>query len=287
MTWKSALLAFCLLCGCVDHSTARLKAFDGVAHALKVYGHSFYDVASGRPLQGKIANETSSSNSSSELPSKLPFNLPRIEFNGSKCECRNYSCQCCAGLNVSALKFDRQWCANFAYDSSEYSIDLNVTMNENSIYNNSLSARHPPPVCLPLPYLPFLHFCLRFFDLRLPNGTAFHTCIDFEARIIHAPLLILHFDCVDIGSNGLSWSKPQIGNDQLINNSYVEELTSSTFGSVSSTTSTTTTTTSPTTIDWDPVEFETTTESDGLPINGTTLSPEQEDKIGEHRLRHA
>uniref|UniRef100_A0ABD2WBY1 DUF4773 domain-containing protein n=1 Tax=Trichogramma kaykai TaxID=54128 RepID=A0ABD2WBY1_9HYME len=155
------------------------------------------------------------------------------------------------------------------------------------VLDSCCAARHPPPVCLPLPYLPFLHFCLRFFDLRLPNGTAFHTCIDFEARIIHAPLLILHFDCVDIGSNGLSWSKPQIGNDQLINNSYVEELTSSTFGSVSSTTSTTTTTTSPTTIDWDPVEFETTTESDGLPINGTTLSPEQEDKIGEHRLRHA
>lgn len=120
-------------------------------------------------------------------------------------------------------------------------------------------------MCVPLPYVPVLDFCLRLYDVTLPGGSDFQTCIDFETRLVQSPLLVMHFDCVRVGADGVSWIKPGDG-EQLL------DLVPPT-------------TTPPTTSDeYDPVDFETTTVSDGIALNGTTLSPADEDKIGEHRV---
>ncbi|CAB0030451.1 unnamed protein product [Trichogramma brassicae] len=194
MTWKLALLAFCLLCGCVDYSTARLKAFDG----------SFYDVASGRPLQGKIANETSSSNSSSnELPSKLPFNLPRIEFNGSKCECQNYSCQCCAGLNQRA-------CVNVTYDPDEFEFTARISMNDQLFFTRTVSGKNPRPVCVPVPRIPAIRACIRFYNIYF-QGRNVHACVNMEGRVSDTTLFKVGMDCIRLGQNGVALVKPEDG----------------------------------------------------------------------------
>lgn len=61
-----------------------------------------------------------------------------------------------------------------------------------------------------MPYAPFMSFCIRFFDMYTV-GRNLHTCIDLETRIVGSPILILHFNCVKVGADGISWSKP--GND--------------------------------------------------------------------------
>lgn len=33
-------------------------------------------------------------------------------------------------------------------------------------------------------------------------------CFDFETRIERAPVLVLHFECMQIGSNGVNFVKP-------------------------------------------------------------------------------
>lgn len=57
-------------------------------------------------------------------------------------------------------------------------------------------------------YLPFISFCVRFFDIYT-SGRNLHTCIDFETHVVRWPILVLHFDCVKIGADGISWIKPE------------------------------------------------------------------------------
>lgn len=33
--------------------------------------------------------------------------------------------------------------------------------------------------------------------------------MDFETRVVNSPVLILHFDCVRLGTDGIAWLKPE------------------------------------------------------------------------------
>ncbi|XP_058799495.1 uncharacterized protein LOC131668983 [Phymastichus coffea] len=234
--------------------------FNSTAHALRVYGHSFYNPMTLEPLQGVIEDDK-----------RLPFSLPKIKFRGLPCACVDMSCGCCAGLNISTIKFDRRYCANFTFDPANFEVDMMVMMNENEIFKTSLSARNPPPVCVPLPYVPVLDFCLRLYDLSLQDGNNLHTCIDFEARLTQSPLLVMHFNCIRVGPSGISWTKP--GNDSNTNGmsiSYNSSSMSQQEHAIGV---------------YDPVSFETADKpNDRYSVNTISVSPNEEDKIGEHRI---
>ncbi|XP_023246042.1 uncharacterized protein LOC106646220 [Copidosoma floridanum] len=225
---------------------ARGTYFNSTAHALKVYGHSYYNPMTGEALEGHIDDE------------RLPSGTPKIGFKGLPCTCVDQSCGCCAGLNITAIDFDRRYCVNFTLDPIQFEIDMQVLMNENEIYQTSLSARNPPPVCVPLPYVPVLNFCLRFYDLSL-NNSNLNACMDFETRLAQSPLLVMHFNCVRVGGSGIAWAKP---GDYLLNNSSTQQTTDG----------------------FDHVDFDADDGPTVISSDFTTLAPEDEDKIGQHRI---
>ncbi|XP_032670184.1 uncharacterized protein LOC116843672 [Odontomachus brunneus] len=143
-----------------------------------------------------------------EETSRHPLFNPKISFRGLGCNCQSLTCSCCAGINMTAINFDHRVCTNFTYDPNEFAIKLAVIMNENVVYTNSLSAKNPPPLCMPFAYIPMVNFCVRFFDIYTPSSNL-HACIDFETRVLKWPILILHFDCLQIGLDGVSWVKPE------------------------------------------------------------------------------
>lgn len=72
------------------------------------------------------------------------------------------------------------------------------------------SAQNPPPLCIPIPipYVPIqVETCAKLFDIHTA-GQSLHMCFDFETRIERAPVLVLHFECMQIGSNGVNFVKP-------------------------------------------------------------------------------
>ncbi|KAF5295915.1 hypothetical protein FQR65_LT10346 [Abscondita terminalis] len=100
-------------------------------------------------------------------------------------------------------------CMNFTYNPYEFAIYTNMYMNDNVIFSAKISARNPPPLCIPIPipYLPTVDFCAKLLDVYIP-GQNLHMCLDFETRIQRATVLILHFNCMRMGVDGLAFIKP-------------------------------------------------------------------------------
>lgn len=99
---------------------------------------------------------------------------------------------------------------NFTYDPYEFALSINMLMDDHSLFMQSISGKNPPPACIPfsMPLLPQVNFCLKFFNIHTPGYNLF-MCIDFETRIQSTPILILHFDCMQMGVDGIQYHKPE------------------------------------------------------------------------------
>ncbi|XP_046961085.1 uncharacterized protein LOC124530814 [Vanessa cardui] len=137
--------------------------------------------------------------------------LLRLPFRGGPCECDGLQCKCCTGVRIQAFNFDRRTCATLTYEPMDSTLDLDVMMNNASVFRDSFSTRNPPPFCIPIPvpYLPpgLVDMCVRLFDISIVEQRL-HVCMDMDTRIDKAPVVILHFDCMDMGARGVGLSKP-------------------------------------------------------------------------------
>ncbi|XP_018371876.1 PREDICTED: uncharacterized protein LOC108766843 [Trachymyrmex cornetzi] len=186
-----------------------------------------------------------------------------IGFRGANCSCEDRICSCCSGINITRFNIDHHVCTNITFYPKDLAMNLKLIVNERELLNtkDSISGKVQIPFCVPV-YPPFVSFCIRVFDIYL-SGRNLHACIDLEAYVISWPILVLHFDCVKIGADGISWLKPD-------DNSSIPQ---------------------PTVIKpevngpeiYDPVDFEPS--SVGFPNNHTSnMTPEEEDNIGQLKI---
>ncbi|XP_041975753.1 uncharacterized protein LOC121730676 [Aricia agestis] len=135
----------------------------------------------------------------------------RLPFSGGPCECEETRCVCCTGIRIQTFNFDRRTCAILTYEPEDSTIDIEAKFNDVTVMKNTYSTRNPPPFCIPIPipYLPpgLVDTCIRIFDISIVDEKL-HACLDMDTRIDKAPIVILHFDCMDMGFSGISLSKP-------------------------------------------------------------------------------
>lgn len=85
---------------------------------------------------------------------------------------------------------------NFTYDPYEFAIIMDMNMNDNSIYQNQVSGKNPPPLCLPVPTGPLplgLEMCIKMFNIFTP-GYNLHMCMDIMAQLQSAPIMVNFYD---------------------------------------------------------------------------------------------
>lgn len=120
------------------------------------------------------------------------------------CSCINYNCGCCAHLEEREIELNSTICVNVTYLAHDYGISFTVTVNHHTIYNETVSVRSPPPVCLGVPYVKeFVDACVRLYDIDA-NTTYLHACVRFEARMKTILVAKYDFGCFNIGPPGLS-----------------------------------------------------------------------------------
>ncbi|XP_075970702.1 uncharacterized protein LOC142973044 [Anticarsia gemmatalis] len=137
----------------------------------------------------------------------------RLPFQGGRCSCDTYKCKCCSGLRVPQKGFDRRTCAELTYEPEDALLALEVKMGNETLLTKTYGAFNPPPFCVPIPItmpIPFLDMCIRLFDITVSQGKM-HVCMDWDTRIDQAPVVILHFECMNMGLDGISLSKPGSG----------------------------------------------------------------------------
>lgn len=92
-------------------------------------------------------------------------------------------------------------CMNFTYDPYEFSIGMDMNMNDNSIFQREVSGKNPPPLCLPVPteaIIPIplgFEMCVKMFNIFTP-GYNLHMCMDIMAQIQSTPIMVRSLDYV-------------------------------------------------------------------------------------------
>ncbi|KFM71114.1 hypothetical protein X975_12775, partial [Stegodyphus mimosarum] len=125
------------------------------------------------------------------------------EANSYGCVCSNYSCGCCAHLEVPKVGLNDTGCVNLTYLQKDYGISFTVTIDNLTIYNETVSARNPPPMCFGAPILKeYADLCIHFYDLNVTRHSA-HGCVDLEARLNRIVVGRYKIGCFNLGN--LRW----------------------------------------------------------------------------------
>ncbi|KAG8194990.1 hypothetical protein JTE90_008168 [Oedothorax gibbosus] len=99
------------------------------------------------------------------------------------CVCEKFSCGCCLYMDVPEIWLNNTACINFAYEPDVYGISFVVTLDDKALINETISARNPPPICFPVPYIEdLIDGCVHFTDLDISNSS-FHGCVQLELRM--------------------------------------------------------------------------------------------------------
>ncbi|KAK3922495.1 NADH dehydrogenase [ubiquinone] 1 alpha subcomplex subunit 4-like 2 [Frankliniella fusca] len=141
---------------------------------------------------------------------------PSVGFGPLPCDCsgEDIGCGCCAGISMAYFNWHRRACFNLTYDPYEFEFGVNLLMDGKSVFKRSVSGKNPPRMCVPiptpLPVLPTVDFCVHMFNVFTPPpGYNLHACMNFETRLARAPVLVLEFDCLRLGSAGVFLLKPE------------------------------------------------------------------------------
>ncbi|GFX95597.1 DUF4773 domain-containing protein [Trichonephila clavipes] len=128
-----------------------------------------------------------------------------LESSSYGCVCANYTCGCCAHVEAPRVGLNDTGCVNLTYLPNEYGISFTVTIDNLTIYNETVSARNPPPMCFGAPILKeYADLCIHFYDLSV-SKTKMHGCAQLEARLHRVVVGTYKLGCFQIGN--LRWKQ--------------------------------------------------------------------------------
>lgn len=78
------------------------------------------------------------------------------------------------------------------------------------LYVYYVVGKNPPPVCVRLPRLQFIRFCVEFSNIYIAERNI-HLCMNAEANWEDITLIEWSFDCIRMGGSGVAVVGPEDG----------------------------------------------------------------------------
>ncbi|KAF7992581.1 hypothetical protein HCN44_004925 [Aphidius gifuensis] len=132
---------------------------------------------------------------------------PTTEKRG-RCYCGNGICTCCSKFLMDTWK--QRACVDVTYDPDEFSFTAKLSMNERVLYTRTVSGKNPRPICVPVPRIPSVRACVRFYNIYF-QGRNVHACVSMEGKFSDTTVFKVGLDCLRLGSNGVAVVKPEDG----------------------------------------------------------------------------
>ncbi|KAJ7388125.1 hypothetical protein OS493_039690 [Desmophyllum pertusum] len=114
-----------------------------------------------------------------------------LEIAGRHCSCSKHhhqpvhECGCC--LRIKAHPFYKSIEANVCFNASlvpsPLALDVFMTWNKHELFNKTISAASPPPICFGIPHLKVAKACVKFSKVSIKKG---HTgaCAALELKAL-------------------------------------------------------------------------------------------------------
>lgn len=149
----------------------------------------------------------------------LEGTVPKVEYLMEKaanhCTCIEYNCGCCAHLVERQISLDSTICTNATYLKRDYGFSLTVTFNNFTVFNETMSLRNPPPVCMGAPFVKELaEVCVRIYDIQA-SAAHLHACVEAEARLKHIHVAKYELGCFDMAGDSIRKAIEQLQNEVL------------------------------------------------------------------------
>uniref|UniRef100_A0A0C9R8Y3 HisS protein n=1 Tax=Fopius arisanus TaxID=64838 RepID=A0A0C9R8Y3_9HYME len=115
------------------------------------------------------------------------------------CVCIKNNCGCCERMVLETFDINATVCGNVSYLSNDYGISVTITWNDYVVYNETVSVRNPPPICVGIPELEKLSadVCLQLYDLSFTKKL-YHGCAKIAVEIYHVIHKSVNVGCFDI-----------------------------------------------------------------------------------------
>lgn len=128
------------------------------------------------------------------------YKLPLDDPNDLRtCQCSNYNCSCCMHTEMEKIKLNATTCLSLAYLTKDYGLSIILSINGRVVYENTVSARNPPPICFAVPYLEeFASLCLEFYDLQFKEKEL-DGCAKIIGKLAHVSVGVVRLGCFHFG----------------------------------------------------------------------------------------
>lgn len=131
------------------------------------------------------------------------------------CQCVEYNCGCCAHIVEKEIRLDSTICTNATYLKRDYGFSLTVTFNKFTVFNETMSLRNPPPICMGAPFVKELaEICVRIYDIKA-SSAHLHACVEMEAQMKHIHIAKYELGCFDMEGQNLKVALEQLENEIL------------------------------------------------------------------------
>jgi len=124
--------------------------------------------------------------------------LLQQHLSGNGCQCVEYNCGCCAHLTIPEIRLDHMVCVNVSYLPHDYGVRATMSIDKFLIFNVTISAKNPPPICAAVPFLKdAASICIDFYNLDVTDKV-FSGCIRLEAKLAYVIVSKIELGCFRI-----------------------------------------------------------------------------------------